>query len=171
MSDIKKFQINQKLGSLLVPVESIKLNPKNVRKHSDRNIDVIANSLKTYGQQTPIVVHKGIIKKDNGTLAAAIKLGWTHIAAVDFDKNEKMAKAYELVDNRSSDLSAFDTPLLVDDLKLLKEDGEDLDKLGWNDEEMKYLSPDEKLNIGEPPAKSTNEFDHTCPECGHQFDD
>jgi len=51
--------------------------PKNARKHSDKNIKVIANSLKQCGQQKPIVIDiNNVVIAGNGTLEAAKSLGW-----------------------------------------------------------------------------------------------
>lgn len=40
----------------LVPISSVKQDPKNARSHGDRNLAAITTSLKTFGQQKPIVV-------------------------------------------------------------------------------------------------------------------
>jgi ParB-like chromosome segregation protein Spo0J len=48
------------------------------------------------------------------TLAAAQQLGWTHIAVVWVDDDDITAKAFALVDNRTSDLGTYDeTDLLA----------------------------------------------------------
>jgi len=39
-----------------VSVNDLELDPNNARRHNARNIEVIANSLKTFGQRKPLVV-------------------------------------------------------------------------------------------------------------------
>ena len=39
-----------------VNINSVTLDPANVRRHSDRNLEVIKGSLARFGQQKPIVV-------------------------------------------------------------------------------------------------------------------
>lgn len=63
-----------------VKISDLKPLPKNARKHSKRNLDVIKKSLETCGQQKPIVVNAdNVVLAGNGTLAAAKALGWNEI--------------------------------------------------------------------------------------------
>ena len=65
-----------------ISIESLSLDPSNVRKHSRRNLDAIKASLRKFGQQKPIVVDaKCIVLAGNGTLTAAKELGWTEVVA------------------------------------------------------------------------------------------
>lgn len=73
--------INPKLLPLCVEISKLKQDPKNARRHSDANIDVIAKSYETYGQQKPVVaLEDGTIISGNGQLQAALKLGWKKLA-------------------------------------------------------------------------------------------
>ena len=63
------------MQSELVAISSLSLDPANVRKHPDKNIQSIIASLKRFGQQKPIVVDaNGIVRAGNGTLMAAQQL-------------------------------------------------------------------------------------------------
>jgi ParB-like chromosome segregation protein Spo0J len=63
-----------------VPIDSVRLDDQNARKHPDRNVKAITDSLVRFGQQKPIVaMEDGTVIAGNGTYAAAKALGWTEI--------------------------------------------------------------------------------------------
>lgn len=115
------------LRDFAVPVDSLTPDPANARTHTARNIEVVAGSLRTFGQQTPIVVDaKGVIRKGNGTWEAARSLGWSHIAAVTTDLSGSALTGYAIADNRSSEAdvgSMWDRDALAQQLEALR--GED----------------------------------------------
>src|SRR4051812_9327443 len=87
-----------------VEISSLSPDPANVRRHSERNLETIKASLRRFGQQKPIVVDgSGIVRAGNGTLAAAIALGWTHIKIVRSNLAGSEATAYGIADNRAGD--------------------------------------------------------------------
>jgi hypothetical protein len=93
-------------------VWELRHHPRNVRRH---NLPAIVESLRTYGQQTPIVVQKstGYVCKGNGTLKAARDvLGWSHIFGTVEDFDDDTALRYLLADNRTSDTSENDKAAL-----------------------------------------------------------
>ena len=118
-------------------ISELSLDPKNARKHSQRNLDAIANSLKKFGQRKPIVVHRGVVLAGNGTLEAAKSLGWTMISVTEVPDDWDMdtAKAYALADNRSSELAEWDDSVLASQLLELDEMGWDIGELGFITEE------------------------------------
>jgi ParB-like nuclease domain len=120
------------------------LNPddNNARKHSDKNIKAIAESLKQFGQRKPIVVWNNTVIAGNGTLEAAISLGWNEIEVTEVpdDWDEKKARAYALADNRTAELAEWDLDVLDELLEDLR-DSLDLGSLGF-DEELKDDSED-----------------------------
>lgn len=136
----EKSNINPALRKLVVPIKGLRPDPRNVRVHDDRQIEVMMNSLSTYGQVTPIVENKGIIVKGNATLESAKRLGWTHIAVVSLNLEKKLVDEYKLVDNRSSDLSYFDNALLMPELNTLLSQGTDLELIGWNEDDLKLIN-------------------------------
>jgi hypothetical protein len=108
-------KINADLRKLARPIDTLHEDPKNARKHAERDLAIIAKSLATHGQQKPIVATKdGKVIAGNGTLAAARSLGWDKIAVVTYD-DEDAAKqaAFAVVDNRSAELSEWDFDALV----------------------------------------------------------
>jgi ParB-like chromosome segregation protein Spo0J len=102
-----------------IEIAKLKQDPQNVRKHDERSIDAIAESLNSFGQQKPIVVtSKNIVVAGNGTLQAAQKLDWADISIVRLpaDWTKKQIEAFAIADNRTADLSEWDIENLVNQL-------------------------------------------------------
>jgi len=99
-------------------VDELIKDPENRRIHDSRGIDAIKESLKEFGQQTPIVVDpKGKVVKGNGTLEAASQLGWKEIDTIPTKLRGRKQREYAIADNRTGDLSRWDTEKLVADLQ------------------------------------------------------
>lgn len=110
-----------------VAIDSISLDPANVRRHPDRNIQTIVASLKRFGQQKPIVVTKeGIVIAGNGTLQAARHLGWKQIEIVRTGLTGSDATAYAIADNRTAELAEWDDDALAQTLAALQIEDEQL---------------------------------------------
>ena len=112
-------------------------DPANVRTHSPRNLEAIANSLQRFGQQKPIVVDSsGVVRAGNGTVAAAKQLGWTRIEAVQTSLEGSEATAYAIADNRTAELAEWSEDL-AQQLASIAADDEELARMtGFSDEEI-----------------------------------
>jgi len=128
------------LAPELVKIEKLSPDPANVRKHSGRNIEAIKASLRRFGQQKPIVVNSNnMVVAGNGTLEAAVELGWEEIAVVCTDLEGSEAVAFALADNRTAELAAWDFQALGDQVQKLLGEGIDLDSIGWLPHEIEPL--------------------------------
>ena len=123
MVEIKKIAINE-----------LKPYAQNPRKG---NIDLIAQSLITYGQYKPITVNQRTneILAGNHTYAAAKKLGWAEIAVTYVDVDEATAAKIVLIDNRSTDAGTYDTQILLN----LLDSFDSIDATGYNQEDYEKL--------------------------------
>tara|TARA_R110000868_G_scaffold153165_2_gene378541 strand:+ start:172 stop:711 length:540 start_codon:yes stop_codon:yes gene_type:complete len=121
-------------------ISSLKFDPANSRKHDERNIKAIMDSLSMHGQRKPIVIYSDLIVAGNGTVEAAKRLGWSEIW-VNNDSFESIehAKAYAVQDNRTAELAAWDDEQLGDTLTELKDKGWELDTIGFNDFELQKI--------------------------------
>ena len=101
-----------------VDVASLKHDPKNARKHSARNIEAIAASLREFGQRRPLVVRGDVVIAGNGTLEAATTLGWDTVAITRVPSNwtHKQARAFAIADNRTAELAGWDHDTLLETL-------------------------------------------------------
>lgn len=150
-------------------IDTLKFDPANARKHDERNIKAIMDSLRMHGQRKPVVLYSDMIVAGNGTVAAAKRLGWTEVW-VNNDPFESLeaAKAYALQDNRSAELAAWDNSVLGETLTELKDDGMDLSEIGFTDAEYDLIMsggfepdlPDENESESEKKITLTVTFDN-----------
>jgi ParB-like chromosome segregation protein Spo0J len=135
------------LRSLAVPIGQLTPAPDNARRHADdRDLPVLMESLRRFGQRKPIVAKRlyrgsaNAVIAGNGTLRAAQSLGWTHIAVAWFEGSDDDARAYALVDNRSAELSEWNLEQLAAQLADLSTSDTDLPGLlGWDDSSFAAL--------------------------------
>jgi len=115
----------------------------NARQHNERNLQAICDSLSRFKQRKPIIVQREglIVRAGNGTLMAAKRLGWTHIAAVVVDENNIDAAAFAIADNRTAELATWNKDALASTLDALSKESIDLGGLGWSPGEIKSLIP------------------------------
>lgn len=142
MTDNEKSNIAEGLRQLAISTQDLTHDPANARKHSRRNIESIAASLRQFGQRKPIVVQQEgmIVRAGNGTLEAARSLGWDKIAAILVDDDNVTAAAFAIADNRTAELAEWDDDTLASVLGSLKDEGFDLDAdLGFDDKEIEQL--------------------------------
>jgi site-specific DNA-methyltransferase (adenine-specific) len=140
-----------------VQITKLTLDPKNARKHSQRNLDAIAASLVRFGQRKPLVVHRGVVLAGNGTLEAARSLGWTEIevAEVPDDWDMDTAKAYALADNKTAELAEWDESELAKQLLELDDKGWDIHELGFEMPQVIEAEPIDENDVPEVPAEPT----------------
>jgi ParB-like chromosome segregation protein Spo0J len=118
----------------VVPLSDLKLYPLNARQG---DVGAIAQSLKKFGQYRPIVANRRTmhILVGNHTASAAKQLGWSKIAVSWVDVDEQDEAKIVLVDNRATDVAAYDEDGLATLLTSLGSldgtgfDGDDLDLL------------------------------------------
>ena len=98
-------------------VDEIKPYENNPRNNDDA-VDAVANSIKEFGWQQPIVVDiGGVIIAGHTRYKAAQKLGLKTVpVVVAKDLSEEQVKAYRLADNKSGELATWDDELLEDEL-------------------------------------------------------
>lgn len=148
-----------------VDITKLVPDPANVRTHDERNLAAIRASLAKFGQQKPIVVDsEGVVLAGNGTLAAALQLGWEKIAVVRTKLTGTEAIAYAIADNRTAELAAWDEASLSRTLEGIRSEGM-LDDVGYTPDELDLLlatfsETGQTANLGE------KEESEKCPTCG-----
>jgi hypothetical protein len=97
-----------------LPVQSLRPYERNARTHSDAQIDAIAESIRQFGFNSPILIDDddGVIA-GHARLAAARKLGLDTVPCVRLSHlNDAQRRAYILADNRLAEMAVWDVPLL-----------------------------------------------------------
>ena len=108
---------------------------KNAKKHDNRQINNVAESIKQYGFVQPIVIDRdGVIVIGHCRALAAKKLGMKEVPCVCVDDlTPEQVNALRIVDNKSNE-SDWGYDLLADELAELDLSGFDFD-FGIEDEE------------------------------------
>ena len=152
-----------------IQIAQLSLDPKNARKHSQRNLDAIAASLKQFGQRKPIVVHRGVVLAGNGTLEAAKALGWSEIevAEVPEDWDNDTAKAYALADNRTAELAEWDESELAKQLLELQDADWDITELGFEVPKLLDEPNFQPEDIEQPRLDQRAPI--MCPQCSFEW--
>ena len=102
-------------------ISKLKLNPKNPRAHSPRQIRQLARSIETFGFLVPVLVDgHGNVLAGHGRILAAQLLGWTEVPVISAGHlSENQARAFMIADNRLTENSVWDPRLLAQHLKEL----------------------------------------------------
>ena len=99
------------------PISEIIPYGKNAKKHPDKQVLAVANSIKEFGFNQPIVVDKNnVIIVGHGRFLAATFLEMTEVPVLTLDVSEEQAKAYRLADNKLNE-SQWDMQLVIQELK------------------------------------------------------
>ncbi len=98
-------------------ISLIKPYEKNAKKHPTKQIRQVADSIREFGFNQPIVVDKNnVIIVGHGRLEAAKLLGLDDVPVITVDLTEDKAKAYRLADNKLNE-SDWDMELVIEELK------------------------------------------------------
>lgn len=154
-----------RVESRAVPLSELRAHPRNYNRHSQGQIERIAQSLRKFGQPRSIVVWQFYILAGHGVVEAAKLLSWETIRAdvLPDDYPEHLAMAYVAADNelaRQSDPDEAALALLVDEVSQI--DAELALAMGFNEDELGRLlrSLEQELSGDheEPPADRAAEL-------------
>jgi stage V sporulation protein SpoVS len=162
-----------------------KLDPRNARKHPDKNKQAVNASLKELGAGRSIVVDAdGVVIGGNAVYEQAKALGipvkeiessgdeLVVVRRVDLKTDDPRRKALALADNKISDISEFDWERVAEQLQEITETI-DFETMGFEEFEVKPLlagdfNPGDVGDLG-GERKDKEEKTVICPKCGHEF--
>jgi DNA modification methylase len=100
-------------------VDGLKLDPANPRRHNRKQIRQIANSIKAFGFNVPILIDRdGNVIAGHGRLLACRELGITEVPTLCLDHlTPAQARAFMIAENRLAEIAAWDDRLLAQQLK------------------------------------------------------
>lgn len=144
--------IHPGLRHLAVPVDQVLLDPANVNKHPDYQLEVIKGMLRTFGQRAPLITREstGVLEAGEGRLLAGRALGWRYMAVLPCADDLLAARMFALGDNRSAELAIRDEEEQAVQLLALHEQGIDLAIIGWDEDDLGVLL-DERDGAAELP--------------------
>lgn len=154
------------LRAFLVPIESLKPDPDNVRVHDDKNKQVVRQLLTDHGQMQVLTVHDGIVLSGNARLGEMIAMGWTHVAVVDLTDqfSKEQARTYAIADNRTGELGEWNTDRLGKQLETLPEWAKPM--TGFSPTEWNVKQSSDWAKTAEPSAAPK---EHTFKLTADQF--
>ena len=124
---------------------------KNPRKKWD--IQKVAQSIKEFGFQQPIVVDKGgTIIVGHGRYEASKLLKLNSIPVTIADLPPDKAKAYRIADNKTNEFSEWDISLLQQEFTDLLDANFDLELTGFDHDELEGLITGEKAGLTDDDA-------------------
>lgn len=121
------------LKVVYVDIENVIPYENNPRINDDA-VEKVANSIREFGWQQPIVVDKhNVIIVGHTRLKAAQMLGEKQVPVVFADLSDERAKAYRLADNKTSEFAEWDFSLLEQELLELEEISFDMEQFGFEE--------------------------------------
>lgn len=132
----------------------IKPYPNNPRVN-DSAVDAVANSIRTFGFRSPIVVDgDGVIICGHTRWKAAQKLGMTEVPVhVALDLTSDQVRAFRIADNQTAQLADWDKQLLPLELAELVAADFDMSLLGFDQDELnKWLGEEASDGLCDPDA-------------------
>ncbi len=172
-------KVHESLLPLLCPIGDLVADPSNIMDHDERSISSIAESLDEYGQDIPLIAQADdrVVKIGNGRLAAALRLGWTHVAVVFRTDDQITMIGRAVADNRTAQLSTWNKDFLSQAMDVLDQEGRA--KIGWMDDELKSMFAQTELLIPDHiPSAPPTDFpkvdenivtEHECPKCKYRW--
>jgi len=146
----------------MLPLKSITPYIKNAKKHPKEQVEKLANSIKEFGFNQPLVVDKNkVIIVGHGRYEAAKLLELKEVPVIMADLSEDQAKAYRIADNRLNE-SQWELGLVKEDLQALADIGFDFTVTGFD---LDFLSPLEDLDPEELPDKQIQSLHEVIVVC------
>lgn len=151
-------------------IEDLRGYENNARTHSDKQIQEICDSIKTFGFNDPIELAKdNMILSGHGRLAAAIKLKMTEVPTITHDHlTEIQKKAYILAANRIALSSSWDNDILKHEFLDLMGEDFDLSLTGFTDDEIKDLLSDDVEEEKQSKEQDYNAVFEIIIECNDE---
>jgi DNA modification methylase len=97
-----------------LPVDELRLDPRNPRHHTDLQIGQIARSIQNFGFNVPVLIdgNKHVLA-GHGRVLAARKMGWRVVPVIRLTHlTPAQARAFGIADNRLAENSTWDDRLL-----------------------------------------------------------
>ena len=146
----------------------------NARTHDDKQVKQLVASIKEFGFNNPILIHKGkYIVAGHGRLLAAIELGMKTVPCANLEHlSDAQKRAYIIADNQLALNAGWDLDLLGLEVKDIDQSDIDTKLLGFEDEMLKGLLGTFEAGTDDDQGQ-LDEKDMiyiTCPNCKEEFE-
>ena len=128
-------------------------------RFNDTAVVPVANSIEEFGFGAPIVVQAGtnMIIAGHTRLKAALRLGWKKVPCRILEISDRNAERLAIADNKTNEIADWNEEHLQDILEGFEP--EELQNIGFNEEELQQLLQDDEPSSEEeppPPPKPVN---------------
>lgn len=139
-------------------------NPRN----NEEAVEKVANSIKEFGFNQPIVVDKdNVIIVGHTRYLAAQELGLTEAPViVAGNLSDEQARAYRLADNKTGELAGWDFEKLALELEQIEDIN--MSDFGFVEGSNLDINDDDFLSDNQIKEKEPKKV--TCPHCGQEFE-
>ena len=123
----KAVSLGSPISVVYRPIDQLTPNPANPRVHSKKQIRQIAESIRVFGFNVPVLVDRhGNVVCGHGRLLACRELGITEVPTLRLDHlTPAQARAFMIADNRLTEIATWDDRLLAEQLQDLSISGLD----------------------------------------------
>ena len=139
-------------------VDDLKPDPANPRQHSKKQIRQIANSIKTFDFNVPVLIDADLnLIAGHGRLLAGRELGMTEVPTLCLEHlTAAQIRAFRIADNRLTEIASWDDQLLAEqlqELSLLDLDF-DIEVTGFEmgEIDLRIASLEDEAEPGDDPA-------------------
>jgi ParB-like chromosome segregation protein Spo0J len=103
------------------PIDELKPDPANPRRHSKKQIRQIRDSIEAFGFVVPILIDRdGNVIAGHARLLAAKALGWSEVPTLRLDHlTPAQVRAFRIADNRLTEIAVWDDRLLAEQFREL----------------------------------------------------
>lgn len=118
------------------PIAELRPHKRNARKHPPAQISALAESIKRFGFNSPVMLdERGTIIAGHGRVEAAKRAGLSEVPTITLAGLSQLEiRAYMLADNRVSELASWDRAMLLEEL-----DGLGMESVGFLQFDMSSL--------------------------------
>lgn len=151
-----------KLKIEYLPLSEFRLYKNNARTHSPEQVEQIVHSIQQFGFTNPVLIDQNNeVIAGHGRLQAAEILNLDSVPSVRItDLDERQVKALRIADNQLALNAGWDLDLLAAEIVELEGEEFNLDLLGFDDDFLAGLLPDDELpEEQEQPEPTVNDSD------------
>jgi DNA modification methylase len=148
----------------MVPHGTVHPNPRGPRKHSKKQLELIAQSLRRFGFKGALIVDEntGMILAGNALWAAAGMIGMEEVPIIRASfSTEGDRRAFVLAMNRLPELATWETEIVEEELKFLFDSGYEFEVTGFNTNDLDFAivakpDTDEVIELPDPNVQAVS---------------
>ncbi|HEV3500147.1 MAG TPA: DNA methyltransferase [Bradyrhizobium sp.] len=153
----------------IVSIDALKPNPKNAKKHPERQIALLEENIEQFGFTSPILIDEANqMIGGHARYAAAKRLGFSHLPVIRLSHlTPAQKRAVAIADNKLAELAPWDLEILAEEFEFLTDPETDLGFdpriTGFETVELDQLLGDQADDDRADPADEITPVDPETP--------